>query len=104
MALYFRHLKPGGILALHISNLYLDLAPVCARGAEAFGKQAMVDEDSPSDDSYLYKSDWVLLTSDPAWFQKSSFEGASLKPASAPPDFRPWTDDYSNVFKILTLK
>ena len=30
LALYFQHLKPDGILALHISNRYLDLAPVCA--------------------------------------------------------------------------
>ena len=28
LELYFRHLKPGGILALHITNTHLDLAPV----------------------------------------------------------------------------
>ncbi len=30
-ALYFRHLKPAGILAVHVSNRYLDLVPVVAR-------------------------------------------------------------------------
>jgi SAM-dependent methyltransferase len=104
LALYFRHLKPGGILALHISNLYLDLEPVCTSGAEAFGKQAMLVEDNPPDDSYLYKSDWILMTSDPAWFHKASFNGGKVVPAGAPPGFRAWTDDYSNVFQILKLK
>ena len=45
LALYFHHLKPDGILALHISNRYLDLEPVCARGAEFFDKQAMTVSD-----------------------------------------------------------
>jgi spermidine synthase len=30
-ALYFQHLKPSGILAIHISNNYLNLAPVVAQ-------------------------------------------------------------------------
>ena len=40
LALYFKHLKPNGFLALHISNRYLDLAPVCAAGAKYFNKTA----------------------------------------------------------------
>jgi len=30
MLLYFRHLRPDGVLAVHISNRYLDLEPVLA--------------------------------------------------------------------------
>ncbi len=36
--LYFRHLKPEGVLALHISNRYLDLKPVCEGGAASVGR------------------------------------------------------------------
>src|SRR5579872_7350574 len=43
--LYFRHLKPEGVLALHISNRYLDLKPVCEGGATAVGREAWVIED-----------------------------------------------------------
>ena len=43
--LYFRHLKPAGVLALHISNLYLDLKPVAAGGARAVGREAWAVED-----------------------------------------------------------
>src|SRR5262249_12979599 len=34
MEVYFSHLKPDGVLAVHISNRYLDLEPVCLRAAE----------------------------------------------------------------------
>ena len=51
--LYFRHLKPEGVLALHISNRYLDLKPVCEGGAEAVGRQAWVVEDEGDEASYF---------------------------------------------------
>ena len=38
MELYFRHLRPDGVLAVHISNRYLDLAPVLAGETRATGK------------------------------------------------------------------
>ncbi len=103
LALYFRHLKPDGILALHISNRYLDLVPVCARGAQDFDKQAMVVSDEGDEAPYLSASTWVLLTSNAAWFQSPSFAKADITAAFAPPKFRTWTDDYSNVFQILKL-
>ncbi len=103
LALYFHHLKPEGILALHVSNRYLDLIPVCERGAEFFHKQAMVVADDP-EETYMSSSTWVLLTSDGNWFKTSSFANADIEPATAPKDFRAWTDDYSNVFQILKLK
>jgi hypothetical protein len=102
LGLYFHHLKPAGILALHVSNRYLDLVPVCERGAEAFHKQAMVVADDP-EEGYLSDSTWVLLTSDGQWFKTAPFSHADMEPAKAPKGFREWTDDYSNVFRILQL-
>jgi len=103
LATYFRHLKPSGILAVHISNRYLDLAPVCALGARDFGKIATVVGDDGENDFEL-PSTWVLLTSDIAWFQSHSFDGADPFDAVAPTGFREWTDNYSNVFQILKLQ
>jgi len=102
--LYFRHLKPDGILALHISNRYLNLEPVCARDAEAVGKQALVVDDDGEEASYDSASTWVLLTANSDWFTAPSFKGAYSYPAGAKPSFRTWTDDYSNLFQILTFK
>ena len=104
LALYFHHLKPDGILALHVSNRYLDLIPVCQRGAEAFHKQAMVVSDDGEEAEYLSASTWVLLSSDGAWFKMPSFQGADMTAATAPARFREWTDDYSNVFQILKFE
>jgi hypothetical protein len=103
LTLYFRHLKPDGILALHVSNRYLDLVPVCARGAQEFDKQAMVVSDEGEDEDYLSSSTWVLLTSQPAWFHGEAFKAADMSPAKASTKFRTWTDDYSNIFQILKL-
>jgi len=103
LALYFRHLKPDGILALHISNRFLDLAPVCAAGAQYFHKDAIQVDDDGSEAEYVSASTWVLVTSNPDWFRSRSFAGADMFPPTVPPHFRAWTDDYSNVFQILKL-
>jgi hypothetical protein len=104
LAIYFRHLKSSGILALHISNRYLDLAPVCAGGARAFDKTATIVADDGDETNFELPSTWVLLTSNSAWFDSHSFDHADLTAAVAPSRFREWTDDYSNVFQILKLK
>ncbi len=103
LAVYFRHLKPDGVLALHVTNRYLNLVPVIASGAQNFGKQAMVVSDDGHDAGYLFPSIWVLLTSDAAWFKSPSFETADIAQAVAPPRFRTWTDNYSNIFQALKL-
>ncbi|HEV2199804.1 MAG TPA: fused MFS/spermidine synthase [Bryobacteraceae bacterium] len=104
VGLYFRHLKPDGILALHISNRYLDLEPVCLGDAKAYGKIARTVNDDGEEAPYFSSSTWVLLTSNAAWFDAPSFKGADMHPAKDRSNFRPWTDDYSNLFQILSLK
>jgi len=104
MQLYFKLLKPDGVLAVHISNRYLDLAPVCARGAEFVGKKATVVADDASDNTFANSTTWVLITSqDNTVFQNPSFEGANMYPATAAATFRGWTDDYSSILPILSL-
>jgi peptidoglycan/LPS O-acetylase OafA/YrhL len=101
---YFRHLKPGGILAVHVSNRYLDLIPVVARNASDLGKVAMnVDWDEEEED-YMASNDWVLVSGDPSVFQDKLFKSSSITPAKVRADLRPWTDDYSNLFQIVKLK
>jgi hypothetical protein len=101
--LYFRHLQPAGVLALHISNRYLDLEPVCEGSAQALGKLAMVVDDDGDEAPYFSASTWVLLTANADWFKSASFRDANKHPAVMSKTFRPWTDDYSNLFQILAL-
>lgn len=104
LELYFRHLKHTGILALHISNRYLDLVPVCARGAQNLDKIATTVSNDADDANYVLDSTWVLLTADPEWLNSPSFASADTSPARAPASFRTWTDNYSNVVQIFRFK
>ena len=98
---YFRHMRPGGIVAVNVSNAYLNLAPVMASAAAAFGKTALLYDFIPDDDDILcFSCSWVLVM-DPATLASHpelKHEAEQLKPK---PGFRLWTDDFSNLFSIL---
>jgi hypothetical protein len=102
-ALYFRHLKPTGILAVHVSNRYLDLVPVVSRNARDFGKVPIDVDDRDEEQDYFSSSDWVLVSADAAIYRDPAFKSSSVQPARYRPDLRPWTDDYSNLFQIVKL-
>jgi hypothetical protein len=103
-ALYFRHLKPTGILAVHVSNRYLDLVPVVSRNARDFSKAVVDVDDEDEEADYFSNSDWVLVSSDGAIFHDAAFKSSSVQPARIRPNLRPWTDDYSNLFQILKVR
>jgi SAM-dependent methyltransferase len=98
---YFRQLKPNGILAINISNRFLNLEPVMAGGAQAFHKQAIAYDFTPDDDDFLcFSCSWALImdkataTAHPELLAHARI----LQPA---PGFRPWTDEFSNMLGIL---
>ena len=96
---YFRHLKPSGVLAVHISNRYLELAPIVASACEPLGKVVRVLDSSSFDDKLqTYGNSWVVVcTNDATLFAQASLSAATR----ASRHVRPWTDDYSNLFQIL---
>ena len=93
-------LKPGGVLAVHISNRYLDLVPVVQQAARHLSLELRQVENDDDDDAGVYRSDWMLVSASPA-----AFEGKELKEAAdridAVPSVRLWTDDYSDLYRIL---
>lgn len=97
---YLRHLAPGGVLAVNISNTYLELSPVIERAASHFGKTAFNAEFEEADDDYVcYSASWVLVV------DRGTHEGLRqalraevLKPK---PGFRLWTDNYSSLHSII---
>ncbi len=98
---YFRHLKLGGILALNTTNRYLDLDPVMAHAAATFGKIALHYAFISSPDEFLcFDCDWTLIMDRSSLAAHPGLErGAEeLKPL---PNFRTWTDDFSNLYSIL---
>ena len=98
---YLRHLKPGGVLALNISNRYLDLRPVMERAARHFGRTALCFEFDPEeDDNVCFGASWVLIV-EAATRQTLSSAWGSGHALTNHPGFRIWTDDFSNMFRIL---
>jgi SAM-dependent methyltransferase len=100
MALYWRHLRPDGVLAVHVSNRYLGLGPVVALAAGESGKKAMMVSNDEDEDTEVAASDWVLVTSRPGFFDQPAIKAAT-GPINPVPGLRPWTDDYSNLYRIL---
>src|SRR5664279_2180445 len=99
MDLYFRHLRPDGILAVHISNRYLNLQPVLEGEVRATQKIARVVDTEDDEDVGVFGATWVLIAS-PATGFKGEIPGNS-EPLDSKKIVRLWTDDYSNLFKIL---
>ncbi len=99
-ALFFKHLKPDGILAFHISNRFLDLKPVLANIAQANGLEVRLVTDSPGDDSSASITDWVLLAKSLAAFDHQRL--AEVAEAIEPnPHFSLWTDQFNNLIDVL---
>jgi SAM-dependent methyltransferase len=97
--LYRRHLKPGGVLCVHVSNHYLDLDVVTAAAAARMGwKGLLIDTDYDGDANF--PAVWVLLGPDAAALARFHVaDSVELPPA--PPDFRPWTDEHASVLRVL---
>jgi hypothetical protein len=91
--IYRRRLKPGGVLALHISNRVLDLDPVARGVALHLGWSAVeiVSKDDP--ETGESSSTWVLISERPGLWQKSS-AWSNRAPII-------WTDDFASLWQVL---
>lgn len=100
-ALYSRHLKPQGILAVHVSNHYLDLEPVVTALAKEFGyRQAIIDYDELEDQWWLYASTWVLLSRDAQALAAPAIRDYARAPSKTN-SVPIWTDDFASLYQIL---
>lgn len=100
MALYFRHLQPRGVLAMHISNHYLNLAPVVAGAAAGLSKEAVMVNNEADGHRGISRATWVLVGNPQGFLGKPEIEKAGTILAGISPE-RQWTDDYSSLFEVL---
>src|SRR5262249_7666176 len=99
--LYLHHLRPGGVIAAHISSQHLDLAPVIQRAAEHFHLQTAFIASRRVPELGQYDARWMLLSQD-----ERSIDSALMRDATTPlppprSGVRLWTDDDTNLFQIL---
>jgi len=104
LALYRAKLAPGGVLAFHISNIYLDLKPVLGNLATDAGLAVLARDDLSPDieDAARGKSasQWALmarsaddfgpLVGDPRWH-----------PLASQPNSAVWTDNFSSLLTVF---
>ena len=92
---YERHLKPDAILAIHVSNRFLDLAPAIRELAIKHGFHGVIVYETGDT-----VSDWILLSK-----SKAALEHPRIKEAAqalpSKPGIKAWTDDFHNLVQVL---
>jgi SAM-dependent methyltransferase len=99
IAVYLKHLKPDGVLAFHVTNRFLRLAPVVKAIADEYKlKSALVVDEAEESD--LAKTDWVLVARNSKILEHKEIASVAT-PIDTIPGLAVWTDDYNNLFRIL---
>lgn len=101
MELYLAHLAEGGVIAVHISNRHLKLAPVVEGLARACKlESAVILDDPPDEDWWYYPTTWVLLTRNSALLNERSLSLVTEVRDESDPVIE-WSDDHASLFGIL---
>jgi len=98
---YLKHLKTDGVLAVHISNRYLNLVPVVSQAMADIGFHGRIVEDEGIGAEYYSGSTWTVLARDVHFFDHQNFNAPEISPLAPKPGFQAWTDDFSNIIRIL---
>ena len=98
--LYVRKLRPGGLIAFHVTNRHLELAPVLARAAHTLGLAALERNDrAQGARGSRTPSHWLVVARSPErlapLLERSGWRIPELAAG------RVWTDDYSNVLSVV---
>jgi spermidine synthase len=110
LQIYLDRLKDTGLIAVHVSNRYLNLQP----NLQALAKTHNLHQ--------TFIADNYFVTDEPANYERSPAEyaiftrdqeitkhlgrvsGDNWAPIKDWPDFRPWTDSHSSIFPLLNFK
>ena len=99
VGVYLKHMKPGGVIAFHVTNRFLDLVPVVKALADAHGLRATWIRDE-GEGPLASRSDWVLLARDGTVLDRPLIAEAETE-ITEHPEWRLWTDDFNNLVQVL---
>ncbi len=100
MRIYRRHLAPGGILAFHVSNQYVDLAPEVAELARAADMQCRLVDTGSNNSRGEYRASWVLVTNNSEFLSQPEVVSSAWL-VLRKRGLYPWTDDRSSLLPLL---
>ena len=99
---YQRHLKPKGILAMHITNRSLDLEPVVINLARQFNyKVTVIDNVGIPNKWWACRSVWMLLSHSEEIINSPTIHLAARPLQTNSASIPIWTDDFTSLFQIL---
>jgi len=99
--MYMRCLGDDGILAVHISNRFLDLKPVLANVSAELNLNARLVRDEPPDEAVrASSSDWVVISPRADAFDGPPFAGRA-EALTPDPRVGLWTDQFNNLLGIV---
>ena len=99
LGIFRKHMKPGGVIAFHVTNRFLNLVPVVEGLARAHQMQMIHIADN-ADETPASRSDWLLLSDRRESLDKPALTEAT-KEVEARRDWRLWTDDFNNLVQVL---
>ena len=107
LELYMAKLEEGGVLAFHISNKHLDLAPVLGNLARSLGLVGLIQSDSELSEEEKerleYISIWVLLARRADDLRRLD-QDERWQPLPEAPGLGVWSDDFSNLLGAFKFK
>ena len=99
LGVYLKHMKPGGVIAFHVTNRFLNLVPV-VEGLSHVHSLFMIHIADSGENSLSSRSDWLLLSA-----RRESLDYPALTDAATEvevrKDWRLWTDDFNNIVQVL---
>ncbi|MDP2136343.1 MAG: fused MFS/spermidine synthase, partial [Candidatus Didemnitutus sp.] len=100
--LYLHHLKPSGVIAVHISNRHVDLRPVVEALARHFELHFATVTHRPGDeDWWLYRTTWMLLSRDETRVADRAIQAVADDPSDDDAKVILWTDDWASLLGVL---
>ena len=95
---YQAHLKKDGILALHVSNRFIDVKPVVRRLAQELNLHVFYIKNPDRLDRSVGSSSWMIMTRNDEFLQiEQLYENERDLPSIGPL----WTDDFSSLFELI---
>jgi spermidine synthase len=99
--IYLKQIKDDGVIAVHISNRYLNLRPVVEKLAEHFKLEVVSISDDNEPEWWIYATTWMLVTKNKTFLENEKIRTAA-EPAETGNQARPlWTDDFASLYSIM---